>query len=194
MKHRGVRVIAGSARGRRLTVPEGYDVRPTKDMVREAVFSALAARGALVDAQVLDLFAGSGALGIEALSRGAAAAVFVERDRIAAGVIEANVSTLGFADLARVVRGDAGQFLAGPPPREAPFDLVFADPPYGAPDDEVAAVVGALVADGLLAPGVFVVLERPAGSEITLPPELRATWERTFGDTLVVFLEPSSAP
>ena len=147
-------------------------MRPTKDMVREAVFSALAARGALVDAQVLDLFAGSGALGIEALSRGAAAAVFVERDRIAAGVIEANVSTLGFADLARVVRGDAGQFLAGPHPREAPFDLVFADPPYGAPDDEVAAVVGALVADGLLAPGVFVVLERPAGSEIS--PSARA--------------------
>ena len=175
-------------------MPEGYDVRPTKDMVREAVFSALAARGALVDAQVLDLFAGSGALGIEALSRGAAAAVFVERDRTAAGVdrgerVDARLRGPGSR---RARRRRSVPRRA--PPREAPFDLVFADPPYGAPDDEVAAVVGALVADGLLAPGVFVVLERPAGSEITLPPELRATWERTFGDTLVVFLEPSSAP
>jgi 16S rRNA (guanine966-N2)-methyltransferase len=193
MKHRGVRVIAGSARGRRLVVPEGTDVRPTKDMVREAVFSALAARGALVHAEVLDLYAGSGALGIEALSRGAAGCVFVERDRTAAAVIAENLATLAFTDVARVVRGDARAFLASAP-RAGPFDLVFADPPYSAPEDEVAASLGALAGAGLVAADGRVVLERPTGSEITPPPELRATWERTFGDTLVVFLEPSSAP
>jgi 16S rRNA (guanine966-N2)-methyltransferase len=187
---RGLRVIAGSARGRRLEVPAGDDVRPTKDMVREAVFSALAARGFIVDATVLDLFAGSGALGIEALSRGAARAVFVERDRTAVAVIERNLATLGFDDAARVARGDAAGFVAGPAPREAPFDLVFADPPYDTTDDAVAVLVGAVASAGWRAPSAVVVVERPATATVTAPPELPATWARTFGDTLVTFLGP----
>jgi 16S rRNA (guanine966-N2)-methyltransferase len=188
VKHRGVRVIAGSARGRRLVVPPGADVRPTKDMVREAVFSALASRGALVVDAVLDLYAGSGALGIEALSRGASRAVFVEADAPAAGVIAQNLETIGFADRATVVRAEVGRFLAAPPPRGAPFDLVFADPPYATDDADLGPVLDALVAPGFLAPDATVVVERPAGSVIAAPPALPATWERTFGDTLVVFL------
>src|SRR5215475_16071570 len=107
MKSRGVRVIAGSARGRRLVVPDGDHVRPTKDMVREALFSALDARGAIVDAYVLDLYAGSGALGIEALSRGAERATLDERNRRAIEAINANLDALGFEDRTRVVALDA---------------------------------------------------------------------------------------
>jgi 16S rRNA G966 N2-methylase RsmD len=136
-----------------------------------------------------------GRAGSRRWSRGAAAAAFVERVRIAAGVItEANVSTLGFADLALRRAGDAGR-LRRASPSEAPFDLsVFADPPYGASRRRGSGRRRRAGRGRVASLGVFVVLERPAGSEITLPPELRATWERTFGDTLVVFLEPSSAP
>jgi 16S rRNA (guanine966-N2)-methyltransferase len=187
MKSRGVRVIAGRARGRRLAVPLG-EVRPTKDMVREAVFSALAARNAILDASVLDLYAGSGAYGIEAISRGAAQACFVEAERAAAATIEQNLATVGFAEDGRVVRARVGAFVSGPPPGAAPFDLVFADPPYDLADRDVDAVLDRLAGPEWLAPDATVVVERPEGAAISPPPHLRATWERTFGDTLVVFL------
>jgi 16S rRNA (guanine966-N2)-methyltransferase len=192
VKRSGIRVIAGSARGRRLTVPHGYDVRPTKDMVREAVFAALDARRRVQDAAVLDLYAGSGALGIEALSRGAAQALFVEIDRVAAAAIQQNLETLGFTDRARLARADAAHFLATEVPREAPFDLVLADPPYEMPDAEAGAFVAALGGSGWLAADALVVLERPAGSRAAAATELPTTWERTFGDTLVVFLTTRS--
>jgi 16S rRNA (guanine966-N2)-methyltransferase len=187
MKRRGVRVIAGRARGRRLAVPVG-EVRPTKDMVREAVFSALAARNAIVEASVLDLYAGSGSYGIEALSRGAARAWFVEGQRAAAATIEQNLATVRFGDDARVVRAHVGDFVAGPLPAAAPFDLVFADPPYDVADRDVDAVLRGLSAPGWLAPDAVMVVERPEGAAIAPPPRYGATWERTFGDTLVVFL------
>ena len=167
VKHRGVRVIAGSARGRRLAVPAGDDVRPTKDMVREAVFSALRrARRDRRTRSVLDLYAGTGALGIEALSRGAARAVLVERDGARVGVDRARTSRrVGFAD-----RG-AGRARRRRPassprraPREAPFDLVFADPPYDAADDDVAAVFDRVSRAPAARAGRDVVLERPAGA------------------------------
>ncbi len=192
MKSRGVRVIAGVARGRRLTVPPGADVRPTKDMVREAVFSALTARGAVAGRHVLDLYAGSGALGIEALSRGAAAAVFVESDVRAVAAIEENLTTLGFDTRARVVPAAVDRFLAGAAaalPREAPFGLVLADPPYLAADRDVAEVFSALAAPGLLTPDATILAERPTGAAVEPPEGYGAVWERTFGDTLVVFLE-----
>src|SRR5882762_5905261 len=107
---RGLRVIAGSARGRRLIAPEGESVRPTKDIAREAMFSALDARGALDGAAVLDLYAGTGALAIEALSRGAAAAVLVERDRAALAAIEANLEVLSDGERVDVVARDVGRF------------------------------------------------------------------------------------
>src|SRR5262249_41692202 len=138
---RGVRVIAGRARGRRLAVPPGPDVRPTKDMVREAVFSALASRNALVDASVLDLYAGSGALGIEALSRGAARAGSVGPGRAAAATAPETPEGCRFADHSRVVRGAVEASPRAPAPGEAPFTLVLADPPYGVADNEVDAVL-----------------------------------------------------
>ena len=181
-------MIAGSARGRRLAVPSGDDVRPTKDMVREAVFSALDARGLIVDADVLDLFAGSGAFGIEALSRGAAAATFVEQDARVADVIAGNLDLLGFVSRGHVIRADATRFLTDSGPHPRAFDLVFADPPYGVADAVVASLTETIARADVLASDALVVVERPVGAEITPPSGLRATWERTFGDTLVAFL------
>jgi 16S rRNA (guanine966-N2)-methyltransferase len=155
-------------------------------MVREAVFSALDARGLIVGSRVLDLFAGSGALGIEALSRGAAHATFVEQDRNAAAVIQHNLGTLGFGDRSRVVRNDAGRALATA--AAEPYDLVFADPPYTHDDEATAAVLDLIARSAALAPGAVVVLERPTGAVVTPPAGLEDTWSRTFGDTLVVFL------
>jgi 16S rRNA (guanine966-N2)-methyltransferase len=122
-----MRVIAGTARGRRIEAPSGLSVRPTSDRVRQATFNALSHRNALGGAEVVDLFAGSGALGIEALSRGAAHATFVENDRTAQRFIQSNLDTLGFADRATIVRGDATRWVGS---NRQQFDLVFADPPY----------------------------------------------------------------
>jgi 16S rRNA (guanine966-N2)-methyltransferase len=190
----GVRVIAGSMRGRRLTVPPGDGVRPTKDIVREAVFSALDARGALVDAAVLDLYSGSGALAIESLSRGAADAMLVERDRTALDAIQQNLDLLDLGGQTRVARADVVTFLGGPPPREAPFDLVLADPPYDTSDAAVGQLLGALAAPGWLGPDALIAVERPARSQIDPPNGLRTCWERTFGDTLMFFFDTFDQP
>ncbi|MDP9020580.1 MAG: 16S rRNA (guanine(966)-N(2))-methyltransferase RsmD [Actinomycetota bacterium] len=122
-----MRVVAGRARGRRLVSPRGRAVRPTSDRVREATFNALTSLGALEDASVLDLFAGSGALGIEALSRGAAAATFVDHDPSALATVRSNLAATGLASAATVVRSDASRFVASGPGR---FDLALLDPPY----------------------------------------------------------------
>jgi 16S rRNA (guanine966-N2)-methyltransferase len=159
-------------------------VRPTADRVKESVFSALGAR--LESARVLDLYAGTGALAIESLSRGASVAVLVERDREALAAIAANLEATGMAP-ARVVRGDVAAVLGGPSPPEGPFDLILADPPYELGDDAVADVLGRLAAGGWLAPGALVVIERPAGA--ACPPGWVSTWKRCYGDTLVWFLQ-----
>ncbi len=122
-----MRVVAGRARGRRLVSPRGRTVRPTSDRVREATFNALSSLDALEGASVLDLFAGSGALGIEALSRGAAAATFVDHDPTALVAVRANLATTGLAAAGTVVRSDASRFVASGPGR---FDLALLDPPY----------------------------------------------------------------
>jgi 16S rRNA (guanine966-N2)-methyltransferase len=184
---KGLRVIAGSARGRKLVSPPGDRVRPTKDMVREAMFSALDARGALVDATVLDLYAGTGALGIEALSRGAARAVFVERDRAALDAIATNVETLRLGDNARVLAADVARVLAGAPPPAAPFDLVVIDPPYDTTDEDVTALLDTLGRPGWLASDAIVSVERPARHPVVVPTGWRTGWERAFGDTLLSF-------
>ena len=189
----GVRVIAGAHRGRRLAVPAGDRVRPTKDIVREAVFSALDARGMPVDSSVLDLYAGSGALAIEALSRGAAGAVLVERDGAALAAIDHNLELLGLQPRARVARANVVSFLSAPPPREAPFDLVFADPPYDTSDDAVGELLVSLSEPGWLAAGAMIAVERPAGAAIPGGGGLRACWERTFGDTLVAFVDVNAS-
>ncbi len=184
---RGVRVIAGSARGRKLVVPQGDRVRPTKNIVREAVFSALDARGAIAGAHVLDLYAGSGALAIEALSRGAEGAVVVERGRAALDAIKANARMLRFDDRIGIVTGDVLPTLASAPPAVAPFDLVFADPPYDTTDDTITTILERLAAPGWLADDAIVVIERPVRRPVPGVEGWRTGWERHFGDTLTSF-------
>lgn len=177
-------MIAGSARGVPLSAPD--HARPTTGRVREALFSAL---GNLDGASVLDLYAGSGALGIEALSRGAARGVLVDRDRAATEAIERNLATTRLDACARVVRSPVASFLRGRVPSEAPFDLVLADPPYGADDGEVSVVLDALAAPGWLTVDARVVVERASREPLpTLPAGWSAAWERRYGDTLVVVL------
>jgi 16S rRNA (guanine966-N2)-methyltransferase len=167
-----MRVVAGTARGRRLEAPPGDGTRPTADRVREATFNALGSLGVL-EGSVLDLFAGSGALGIEALSRGASTATFVDTDGRALATVRANLAATGLDDRATVVRSDALRFLAR---RPGPFDLVLLDPPYSFADEEWARLLGAL------GPGV-VVLE----SDRDVPVEAPWTVLRTkrYGGTVV---------
>lgn len=154
-----MRVIAGVARGRKLAAPQHGNTRPTPDRVREALFSALAST--LVDARVLDLFAGSGALGIEALSRGARTATFVERDADTAAVLRRNLTVLpqDVQQRARLVVDDAARALDRLGRANEPFDLIFADPPYAT--DAYDAVLHAVASANLLAPSGAVVLEHP---------------------------------
>ena len=184
-------MIAGEAKGRRLTGIRSSAIRPTSDRVREALFSALGA--AVPGARVLDLYAGSGALGIEALSRGAAGAVFVDSDRQAVGAIHANLALTGTEDRASVVRSPVSGFLAAgrAAGRQDLFDLVFLDPPYaqGPPVKDLEA----LVAGGFLDAGAWVVLET-RGPDLPAPVEgLEVVSRRRYGDTTLVFLRPSGA-
>jgi 16S rRNA (guanine966-N2)-methyltransferase len=176
------RIIAGTAGGRRLAVPPS-GTRPTSDRVREALFSALAASPGLAGAAVLDLCAGSGALGLEALSRGAGHALFVESDRRAAGVLRRNVVDLGLPGA--VVRvAAAAAVLSGPADRA--YDLVLVDPPYTVPDPEVAGWLAAAHVHGWLADDAVVVVERArSGVPFPWPSPLRAVRERRYGDTVL---------
>jgi 16S rRNA (guanine966-N2)-methyltransferase len=172
-----VRVIAGTYKGRRLQAPPGLDTRPTADRIREALFSILGPR--VEHARVLDLFAGSGALGIEALSRGARAATFVDNAAPAIRTVAANVEAVGAE--AEVIRAEARRFLGGASRSARQYDLVFLDPPY-----RLAASLGRDLSAALpavLAPGAAVVAEsdRRAPLEIDLPLED----ERRYGDTLI---------
>lgn len=181
-----MRVIAGEAKGRRLTGIRSKAIRPTSDRVREAAFSTLA--GAVPDARVLDLYAGSGALGIEALSRGAASAVFVDSDRDAVETVRANLALTRMDDRATVVRSDVSNFLlAGRPPGDpGPFDLVLLDPPYAedAPVDDLQV----LVSKGFLAAEAWVVLET-GGPDAPPPVEgLELVSLRRYGDSTLIFL------
>lgn len=175
------RIIAGAVGGRRLEVPKGDLTRPTSDRVREAVFSGLDARGVLQGARVLDLFAGSGALGLEAASRGAGQVILVDSSRQAAEVARRNVAALGIR--ATVVLSSVQKFLAGRTP--VPQDVVLIDPPYGIGEDVVAEVLTALVG-GWLAPGGLVVLERSSrGLEPRWPSGLVREGVRRYGETVI---------
>jgi 16S rRNA (guanine966-N2)-methyltransferase len=174
-----MRVVAGVAGGRRLTAPAGRQVRPTSERVREALFNALGSLGAIDGATVLDLFAGTGALGIEALSRGAASAVFVDADARAVAAIKENLAATGLAERARVVQADALRYLAGAPPT---VDVAFADPPYA-----FAAWPGLLA----VLPARLVAIE--ARSHVELGPGWHALRSKRYGDT-VVTLARSAAP
>lgn len=173
------RIIAGSAGGRRLSVPSS--ARPTTDRVREALFNVLAARMDFDGLRVLDLYAGSGALGLEALSRGAASVLFVDSDRRAADVITRNIATVGMPG-ATVRRGPVSAVLAGGAP--AAMDLVLADPPYEVTAAQVESDLSALRDGGWVRPGSVAVVERPmAGPELAWPDGWSPWPVRRYGDT-----------
>ncbi|MCM0677598.1 16S rRNA (guanine(966)-N(2))-methyltransferase RsmD [Micromonospora phytophila] len=153
------RIVAGTLGGRRIAAPPGAGTRPTSDRVREALFSAVQAEVDLDGARFADLYAGSGAVGLEALSRGAAHVLLVESDPRAAHVVRENVAALRAAPAARLVTGKVATVLAAGPEGE-PYDVVFADPPYAVPDAEITAMLAALVAHAWLAPDALVVVER----------------------------------
>jgi 16S rRNA (guanine966-N2)-methyltransferase len=181
-----VRVVAGSAKGVRLApVPDG--VRPVSDRAREGLFSSLGSR--VEGARVLDLFAGTGAMGIEALSRGAETAVFVERNRRTAAVLSGNLDRAQVADRATVVARDVGGFLrddAG-----GAFDLAFVDPPYDLGGSDLEATLAALGAGNRLSPGWIVVLTRAKrSSTYVIPLHWSAARELRYGDSLLtLFVE-----
>lgn len=189
-----MRVIAGSHGGRRLRAPAGRAVRPTPDRVREALFSAL---GPLDGLAVLDLYAGSGALGIEALSRGAARLVLVERSRAALTVLRDNLEALELAPRATVIAADVAQARAGVL-RHGPYELILADPPYAdAASGRVSAALSRLLAAPAPMPGARLVLEH---AKRDAPPTLEG-WEtgrtRRYGDTALSFYrwaDPPSEP
>ncbi|MEV5002484.1 16S rRNA (guanine(966)-N(2))-methyltransferase RsmD [Nocardioides sp. LML1-1-1.1] len=165
------RIIGGRAGGLRLQTPAGDRTRPTSDRVREALFSALEAwAGSLHDLRFLDLYAGSGAIGLEAWSRGAGAVTLVESDRRTADLVRANARSVG-CDVAEVLARSVATALAGPP--TAPFDVVFSDPPYPLSEEDLAADLAILVEHGWLAGGALVVVERSRRSpEPTWPAGL----------------------
>jgi 16S rRNA (guanine966-N2)-methyltransferase len=174
-----MRVIAGRLGGRRLKAPPGRVTRPTSDRVREALFSML---GEVTGACVLDLFAGSGALGIEALSRGARRAVFVERDTVAARVLGENLAALGIgSEEAELRRIDAGAALQSARASKETYDLLFIDPPYGQAH-EWALELGALL-PALLEPGARVVVESDRREPLEL--EIGVERQRRYGDTSI---------
>ncbi len=176
------RIISGLARGRRLRVPPS-GVRPTGDRAREGLFNSLGSLLDLDGAAVLDLYAGSGALGLEALSRGAAQVVLVENGPRVLPVLRANVAAVGLPG-ARVVAGSVPTVVGGAPP--ARFDLVLADPPYAVGAAAVLGVLGALVAGEWLVPGAVVVVERSVREEPwEWPTPLAGIRDRRYGEALL---------
>ena len=181
-----MRVIGGKLSGRRFGAPGGRGTRPTSDRVREALASALQARGAFEGAAVLDLFAGTGALSFEALSRGAAAAVAVDRDPRVLRELQRSAAGLGIDSLTRTVRidllGDPRAAIGKLPEVEGGFDLVFADAPYSQ-IEAVAPLLEQLVAQDRLAAGAWIVVERPAAHDWVWPNGLAHEAEYRYGQT-----------
>jgi 16S rRNA (guanine966-N2)-methyltransferase len=177
-----MRIIAGEWRGRKLAAPKGQQTRPTADRTRETLFSMLASRlGSFEDFRVADLYAGSGALGLEALSRGAAHATFVETDREALKAIEANIAAFGAASRA-AIRSMSADNLS----KSHPFDLVFADPPYQ--PGSGTAVAAAVAKSGWLPPGGWIAIETERGDAVTPPDGWEIDAERDVGRARLTIL------
>ena len=181
-----VRVVGGEAGGRKIKAPPGDQTRPTSDAVREAVFNAVTSRMDLEDSRVLDLFAGSGALGIEALSRGAKEVTFVDRARTASSTIAGNLEMTGLIG-GTVVTAAVESWLTRLHPRQE-WDLVLADPPYAFDgwDDLLEGLSGHIAEDGI------VVLE--SGSELELPKSWRSVRSKRYGTTVVTLVVPCNHP
>ncbi len=180
-----MRIVGGEFRGRNLAAPKSNAIRPTTDRTRESLFNILAhAHPGLLDGtRVLDLFAGTGAVGIEALSRGAKSALFVENSVEGRSLLWENIDALGLHGRARILRRDATDL--GPASNIEPFDLVFADPPYGKGLGEKALF--AAHAGGWLKPGSVTILEERADVEVMVDPVFKFIEERSFGDTKMYF-------
>jgi len=179
-----MRIIAGAWRGRLLDAPPGIATRPTADRVRETLFSMLTSRlGSFEELRVADLFAGSGALGFEALSRGASSATFVERDSSAVAAIRANAERLEAADRITILSANALNLPSG-----GPFDLVFADPPYDKGSGSAAAA--AVAAAGWLAPGGWLSVESASGDEVSAKG-LNVEAERAVGRARLTLMRAS---
>ncbi|WP_049568583.1 16S rRNA (guanine(966)-N(2))-methyltransferase RsmD [Nocardiopsis sp. SBT366] len=179
------RIIAGAAGGRRISAPDGRTTRPTSDRAREALFASVQSDlGSLDGLRVMDLYAGSGAIGLEALSRGAAHALLVEADRKAARVVKENITTLRLpgAELA----ADRVERVLARGNQAAPYDFVVADPPYAVTDEEVASVLSALVEHGWLAPSAMLVVERSKrGAEPEWPRGIERDRSRKYGEAIL---------
>ena len=180
-----MRIVGGDFRGRPLATPKSHDIRPTTDRTRESLFNILnhAYPEALDGTRVLDCFAGTGAVGLEALSRGASAALFVETSVEGRGLLRTNIETLGLQGRARILRRDAATL--GPVGTMQPFDLLFADPPYGQGLGEKA--FAAASAGGWLADGALAILEERANVEPDVGYPFRKLETREFGDTRMHF-------
>ena len=182
-----MRIVGGRLRGRSLAVPADQAIRPTSDRVRESVFNVLLhgpLSGGLEGMRVIDLFAGTGALGMEALSRGAAFALFVEDSAEARGLIRQNVEALGLTGCTRIFRRDASDL--GPAAQLGQFGLAFLDPPYG--KGLAGKALASLVAGNWLATGAVAVVEERAGEALDLPPGFEAIDKRSYGDTEITIL------
>ena len=182
-----MRIVGGNHKGLALVGPKSQTTRPTSDRTREALFNILAHgidEFELVGARVLDLFAGTGALGLEALSRGASYCLFIEEAASARALIRQNVEAMGAMGVSKIWRRDATRL--GEVQNMAPFDLVFADPPYGKGLGEKA--LSSAAAHGWLGPSALCVLEEAAKAAIAVPAGFQEIDRRTYGDTQVLFL------
>ena len=180
-----MRVISGMLKGRRLTAPAGLATRPTADRIKESVFNILG--NTVQSKQVLDLFAGTGALGIEALSRGATRTFFIDQAKASLSAIRTNIRNLGIGDQTRVIQWNISKGLNCLASTPATFDLVFMDPPYET--HAVTPALAALVSCGALAPGACIVIEHSLREPLASPmASLRITDQRRFGKTLVSFV------
>jgi 16S rRNA (guanine(966)-N(2))-methyltransferase RsmD len=187
-----MRIISGKAKGKKLLAPPGRTVRPTLDRVREALFASLGSR--VQGARVLDLFAGSGALGLEALSRGAQLAVFVEQSKIVQTVVRRNISQLGFDSVAKLIPGEALRTLKRLENRGESFDLVFLDPPYDPPQKPnrpslLDRALYEIARKSLLSSDGIAVAEHPRETTLDLPDSLRIVSTKGYGDTGLTILE-----
>jgi 16S rRNA (guanine966-N2)-methyltransferase len=182
-----MRIVGGRFKGRLLKAPCSRAIRPTSERLRESIFDIVEHRfpGHIEDARVVDLFAGSGALAIEALSRGARFALFIDNGAEARAILRANIEALALGGVTRIWRADATRL--GSAPAAGPFELAFLDPPYG--QGLAAPALGSLVEGGWLKPGAICVVEEAAKTEIGAPAALARVDERTYGDTQIAIFQ-----
>ena len=186
-----MRIVGGSFRGRTILAPPGRSVRPTSEKARQAIFNILEHHDfdldfSLESARVIDLFAGSGALGLEALSRGAAHALFVETDTEAAQLVQKNIDALGLTSNARVLRRNATRLTSRSATDGSPFDLAFLDAPYGSRLTELA--LNSLREGGWLAPDALLVVESAKREQFAAPAGFKLLDERTYGAACIRLL------